>query len=737
MATTEDKKLKPFEDLGFEPEYDSGDERVGACVFCGKRRKFYLNVGTQKWSCKAGACAKTGNLTTFMEEWLKLYEEEDGGSWEGLAADRGLPVEELAEAGIVWDSSQERWAIPVRNVNGRICNLRFYRMPTAGQAKKSRLMGVAGLPVELYGIEQLADPQKRAWPVWLCEGEWDGMALRLMLKRAKKKGIVVAVPGAGTFKSEWAEALADRNITAGYDAGTEGVKGTARAFGMLKDRAKSFRYIAWPDAVADGFDVRDFYQEDGDLAGLESLVSEYEPEDEDLTGLPSASEIAATYPLLKDGGRPTFEETLKTYSRYLLMTPEMVDALKIVYAVVYSTQIGDSPLWIHIVSPSGSGKTALLLSCKQTSSCVTRSTVTLHSLCSGFVQAGGKDPSLIPHLIGRAFVLKDFTEILEMTPPEKKQIYSIFRGAHDGLVEKTFGNGVSRTYEGQFSMVSGVTPAVYRDANASVGERFLMFHMLKGGSAERGADIVRAAYRRTGKKTNMKQALETAAKAFLEYRLEEDDIPEVPEKYEDPIINLAQLTAMLRANVERDFTQERVLYRPQTELATRLVVQLKTLMICLGLLNSPPSIGEAEYRLTRQVALDTCIGWNLDALREAMKYEGLTLQEIAEGASIPRSTLRDRLEDLCMLGVLSKEKAHAGGVGAPPVRYHVSKLVRAFWGAADMNGAVPGKVLGGFRRRAKAAPGGVNGTAQTVKMGSKGPIRLVSPEILRRNSDGG
>jgi hypothetical protein len=415
------------------------------------------------------------------------------------------------------------------------------------------------------------------------------------------------------------------------------------------------------------------------------LLSDYEPDDSEEPGEAQAKKVIEDFPLLASGTRPTFESCLEVFREHLEMTRDAEDALRVIAAVIIAQQIDGDSLWVHICSPPGGTKTELLMACSEARSVVTRSTVTVHSLVSGFNLKGDRDPSLIPRLSGSTFILKDYTEILDMPAAIRHEIFAIFRGAYDKRVEKTFGNGVSRLYRDvSFNMLTGVTPAIFRESGASLGERFLIYHMNQG-VGEDWSEMVWSAFLAVGTESGFREELAATMKTFLEYRITPADVPKVTREQASRLVNLAQLVAMLRANVERDITRERLLYKPQHEVGTRLAKQLHKLVLALGMLNYPAEIGERELQIASRVALNSCMGWNLDALKALVSLEGRTVSEVAASSGIPSTTLRDRLEDLFMLGVLRKDTNKSGeGPGRGAARYYVTDIVKQFWEGAGI-----------------------------------------------------
>lgn len=671
-------KLKPFFDLGYDEERRTGSESIGTCIFCGKQ-KLYININTGQYSCKTGSCAVTGNIYTFMEHWHADRSEDIDhpdleGVWDELETDRGIPIQALKDAGIVWDYTSQRWALAIRNSKAAIVNIRFY-------AIGKKLMGVTGLDAAMFGLEELGNKSRKAEPVYVCEGEFDTIALRLILENAEEEGIVVGVPGANIFKPAWADALAGRNTILCYDNDSAGQSGMKRAWMRLKAIARGVQIVKWPDTLPEGWDLRDFYRHDGEFAALKDLLVEYETARDDTE---YTDEGLVEFPPLSEGKRPRFQKVLDIYKEYLRMSQDMQDGLRIIYAVIMSNQLPGDPLWMHLVGVPGAGKTELLMSCAEVGNTAMESSLTPKSLVSGFIMPGGKDPSLIPQLFGKTFILKDFTEILAMNKTNKDEIYAILRGAYDGRVEKPFGNGQKRHYEGYFTMLTGVTPKIYGETTTSLGERFLLFHMKHIPGAD-NSDVVMQAMDNSGGELALKGALNAAAKSFLEWGITEADLPQVSQDIKRRIANLAQLVAMLRATVEKEGQSDRIVYRAEYEVGTRLAKQLYKLIVSLGLLNYPAKVGEAEYQLVQRVAMDSCVGWNRDALIMLARANGKTAQEIADMAHVPLSTMRSHLENLTHLSVLHKEREkNPAGRGAPIVRYIMSDGVMRFWEGAGL-----------------------------------------------------
>lgn len=681
-------KLKLYVSLGFDyhESRTSEQEAHADCLFCGAKEKLYINYENGLWNCKAGACQLAGNSYSFMKLWYDMYHKEsrlkkNDSKWETLSKDRSLSPENLRQQDIVHDGIQ--WYIAVRNAKGSIVNLRRYQ-------KGKGLQGLPEVTASIFGAELLADSDHMSKPIYICEGEWDAIAMRIFLGRESSDGIAIGLPGAGIWRDAWSDQLIGRSVILCYDNDQAGAKGTKRLWQKLKDKVSNLVYLKWPSGLEEGFDVRDFITRGATWNEFTELIQMY-VSDEEQNDKNESMAVNSIVPRITDEAssrvRPTFDQVVEVFRSHLHMTVDMEMALKIIFATVLSQQIQGDPLWVHIVSPPGTAKTELLMPLTTSPSCYFSSTLTAHSLVSGFITPGGNDPSLLPKLNGKTFILKDFTEILNMPRVQKDEIYATLRGAYDGSVQKPYGNGLIRDYKVHFNMLSGVTHSVFAERSSSMGERFLIFHLVKGVGFHAG-DAIRAAIRNVGKESKVRSDLQEIVRDFVEVKITPEDVPNMPDNIMDRIVGLSSIVAMLRANVEKVYSgggQEKILYRPQHEMGTRLGKQLTKLIYGLSMVNNPPSLGEEEYKIVVRVALDTCVGFNLEAINLLVCEGGKSVEELCDKLELPMSTLRDQLDDMTMLGAIRREKLlNPHGRGAPRYIYHASETIDAYWKQAQL-----------------------------------------------------
>lgn len=685
MSSKTPDTARPFEHHGVDLRPIGGEQLQGECPFCGKRDHFHVHAKTGQYDCKV--CGASGNAITFLTRWAEVvHKGTTRDKFIELSKQRGIPTGILRDAGLGWDGS--RWLLPSRSEKGTVRDIRTYDGKT--------LACTAGCKSQIAGLDELAEnPEAR---VYLCEGEWDRLAMKWLLREAEvplEQAVAVSVPGATVFKDEWCEHFRDREVFALYDADSAGDRGQVKAREQLDGVAKSILFAWWPRSAPEGYDTRDFVRDRlGRTTGqkaLDELHSLMSPKTKQNVGDGSTK--------VKDphAGK-TPEENLPDAALKDIMdgfracgfefTHDLTVGLKIIMAVCLSSDVGGSPLWVHVVGPPSVGKTALLECLEDSRHCVFVSSLTPHVLVSGFNGNGSKDSSLIPKLKDKAFVAKDFTEILSMPKTDKDSIYSTLRGAYDGRVDKSYGNGVTRSYtDCRFSMVAGVTHAIHGHGMSSLGERFLKYRIEvpEGESRTRVEDRAFDEAIQGKKGDDARGKLKKLVAGYLKKRVDADHLRDkikVPTAAKERIKSLARIVARLRTQIERDFRGEEMQYRPQAEFSPRLIQQLRRLATMLAHVEGKTVVDDDVIRIVERVAFDTAYGFHLDVVEAIMKCGGAaTKKDVASVANLPASTAARRVDDLIILGVLEHSgKSTMGNAGGrPSTTYSVREEVALLW----------------------------------------------------------
>lgn len=328
MPTKSDhpEPLRPYLAHGVEVTEVVGEEARGTCPFCGREEKFYINARTGQYSCKTCPHGEgdvgRGNAYTFVR---RLHEESMAAMPPGLGEYKGIEAERRIEAAVLHEWGMCRsiingdWLLPAYNFKGEISNL--YRWTVVGNRRL--LLPTTTFSIQWFGW-QFWDPSKPN--VYIAEGPWDGMVLRLALSKFRLMGgklvgtvdpkqsllsqvNVLAVPGCEQFNDAWAAALQGKHVALLYDSDhptrhkrgdkagqlrlhrdgskmVAGYDGMKSATSLLLNYAATVLYLDWgPEgydiSLPDGYDLRDLFTGVTRRAGVRTPSSEDSEDYED------------------------------------------------------------------------------------------------------------------------------------------------------------------------------------------------------------------------------------------------------------------------------------------------------------------------------------------------------------------------------------------------------------------------------------------------------------------------
>lgn len=696
------KPLRPFAWHGVRFEVESGDNHLADCPFCGKRLSLSVNADSSQFACNSStkSCGKKGNAKTFLHElWATLADTTSDSRVAELAEDRGLPEAALRSMGVAWHSGKSWWCVPSFDAKGRVADLRVWKRKPG--SRKRQLLATSGVPggVVLWGADRLA-AAPRGSRVHVLEGEWDGGAVAWLVRVAGDDNeVAVAVPGARTLKQPWADAVLEvaSEVVVYGDADEDGEAMCEKWWNACRAKVP-VKFCVWPSSVPEKFDARDFVARHlaADrkpltiLRKLEKLTSDKHP------AMPfegqadaAAAETGERPSVRRRGGEPpSLARVYKVFNEWLEMTPDLTMALRASLAVHVSSEWTGSPVWMFLVGPPASGKSEILMSMSDAPCTFFQSSVTRESLVSGF--SAGKDPSIIPKMIGRCAVFKDWTEMLELHPIDQGKVYGLLRGYFDGRVDRSFGNDQKRNYKGTGTILAGTTSEIFRVEKAQVGERFLKFILPRPPRATR-EKIIEAAILNVTREHDKDSAIREVVSEFLDYQREPlkpgEALPPALRKW---IGAIADLAGMIRQSATwagpSGMRDRELIYRPEPEMPTRLSMQLGRLAIADLVLRGKRVADAETWRIVERVAFNTCHGFNLDIVEgmSALGGQNLKRDAICDATRMHMTTLERRLEALEALKLVSRKKDEARrfGPGVSGYRWTLSSQVRRLWAVA-------------------------------------------------------
>jgi hypothetical protein len=648
--------LDPFIYHGCDFTRVSDQESRCECPWCSHAsHKFYVNSSTGQFHCKN--CGQAGNTFTFLQKiWDDARSRTKEADFKELAALRGnLPWKTFEELGFALSRAGKfsRWLIPITNTRGHVVNLRTWNPLPRTDGKTHPIHGTTGLPSSLFNLQQL----KASDTIFICEGEWDTVAFEHLLRESGLPGSVIGVPGAEIFKDEWKNFFLGRTVVFLYDNDAAGTTGQERGAFILQGAASNVHCIHWTSSFPEKFDIRDFVISsviEGDLShedALDKIIAMCR----EFTF--SGSEVPTH---LVDSDLPTvksFKEVLKAFNTYYKMDEPMETGLALMFATVLSTQLPGDPIWLFIVGPPGSGKTLLLKAFEQSPVCVFRSKITAQQLVSGW--KAENDPSLLRRLPMKTLILKDWTEMMDMDRNSQDELYSLMRGAFDGTVDVSFGNGERRVFpDTHFSVLAGVTNAINGHSKASLGERFLKYQMVDTSLANYSQhDHIRSAIAGIEHEVEASNAVKRIVAGFSNQHLRLAQFPDVPKPLIEKFISLAMTVAALRTSVETNYRGDEVLYRPTSEVGTRLAKQFIKLARSLAVVYSKKTVDASIYKIIHRVALDTVWGWNRDIVAALYSSKSrMSCVQLAQAIRSNNTTISRRLQNLIVINIVSEQK---------------------------------------------------------------------------------
>ena len=645
------KKIKGFEQHGVIFSDTTATQGIGDCPFCGRVGKFFVNLELLLWDCKI--CLRNGNFSQFLTTKADSYRANfKGNPVRLLSRDRNLKPRTLKRWGLGWTG--EFYTIPIKgNRRSEITDLKRY---TIGEKSMSTSGGKLSLivPQEMRGSEI----------IWLCEGEWDGMALWEILELTSQDGEVWATPGASNLPKHCVEMFLDKDVIVVFDNDGPGQKGAVQISHKLEGIAKRIRFMHWPGGLPEGFDIRNLYI--GNELDAEASIKFLRKGISDRPMLADLAELKKSVET-KGGERNPAQiiphQTVRTgFKKWLSIANS--DCIDVMFGTIFANRLPGDPLWLLFVAPPGGMKTELLLSLSTARDVHTTTTLTPQSLISGSNMGEG-DPSLIPKLNQKVLIIKDLTTILETNSIQRDEIFGILRDAYDGKIEKSFGNGITRRYNSKFGLLAGVTPAIETigRANATLGERFLKYRIRAAKDADSGTAAIRQALQNIKHNDLMRRELTLLGQTVADRVVSEELYPSLDDTTTERIIRLAQWVALLRGVVDRERYTGRVNFKPMTEIGTRLAKQLCKLAYGISIFRGESIVSPQVYRIVVSVAQDTAPDRVEEIVRQMYLNEPdehKSTREISVLTRFPESTTRFLLQDMVLLKIVSKEKGKTG-----------------------------------------------------------------------------
>jgi uncharacterized membrane protein len=329
------------------------------------------------------------------------------------------------------------------------------------------------------------------------------------------------------------------------------------------------------------------------------------------------------------------------------------------------------------VGPPGCGKSEIVSAIRGAPHLWPLSSLTPQTLLSGFERKGkvASKPASMLLQIGPFGILsfKDLTTVLSMHHEARSQIVSQLREIADGRTEKSFGNGLRLEWEGKLGLVAGVTPVIDEQHAflAIMGERFVLYRMPEVSRPE----IARRSLTRRGREHELRERIIELVARFLAAHRNVGYL-ELPDRFTEPLITLADIVTRARSGVARDRQTRDILYLPEPEAPTRFAKQIAQLMAAAIRIGVPE---DEAWRLARKVGWDSVPAVRSAVIHLLARQAGASLKiaELEEKTGLPKTTINRVVEDLVVLGLAKRWKQ--GSSDNAPWLVAESRLAADYW----------------------------------------------------------
>lgn len=180
---------------------------------------------------------------------------------------RGLSRETIQAFKVGYESKSKRYTIPIRDEQGRVVNIRKYKLGSGDHQKvinHSVSKGDSyGSPPRLFPLAVLAD----ATNVLVVEGELDAL-----ISNQHGFSAVTGTGGAGKWRAEWGPLFDDKIVTIIYDNDKEGRIGAHKAKSSLVRHAKTVRVLEGIVTEERG-DISDYFLNGGTARALRKRIA--------------------------------------------------------------------------------------------------------------------------------------------------------------------------------------------------------------------------------------------------------------------------------------------------------------------------------------------------------------------------------------------------------------------------------------------------------------------------------
>lgn len=388
--------------------------------------------------------------------------------------------------------------------------------------------------------------------------------------------------------------------------------------------------------------------------------------------LPPAISVAAKYGMVHSKyDSPQEQADTKIYQfmqevEKYLFAPDLEAVVVLMGFYGAYKMVMKNPLWIQLSGGSSAGKTTIAFDWMLSDLYEDHwslSNLTPKTLISGYTKSANNKASLLNRIGSRGLLLfKDITNLLSQHEEVVKAVAGQFREIADGAVSNHYGTGQGVAWQGNVSILAGLTPEFERLWNLCQpgGERFVTLRYRS--ISDNDLEIARRAMRTAGsdlEDTAKKMAMQDRMRDLIEFTdLSVPDKPSDEELDEWGLPELATVIARLRS-IPTTEEGRGASYSLSTEVPGRISRQLMNCAMGLASIRRKEKVTVEEAKLVRRLGMDTIPiqkRWILDVFLKDLMVRGKAV--VIEGdlyqrtPFMKRDDFRVHLNDMRAVGVL-------------------------------------------------------------------------------------
>jgi len=385
----------------------------------------------------------------------------------------------------------------------------------------------------------------------------------------------------------------------------------------------------------------------------------------------------------------TLKQIKDYYKSVFLLRDENDTIIDVIMSVALNVHTDSDSIWVMILGAPSSGKTECAMILSEVDKCFVISTVTENTFLSGMRGIDGKEVSLLRQ-VGRKglFIAKDYTTILSMDHTKRDTIVAQFREIYDGHFVKRTGNGVGGEWKGKVNLIGCSTDAIFSadGEGAEMGRRALNYVLPEMDDKERKA-MMRMSNKNLTDIKQKREKLKEMVKEFMAELVESlprDEnglahLPAVEESLQESIMDLANFLTRARTATKRDF-QGKLIQVMWSESPTRANNQLQMLAQTFQWMNQGET-SDAQKKCVYKIALDSIPKLRRTTLNVLATYDLVTTKGFAQKLGYPSKTAREWLEDLNVLGIITRssgEAVHSPGADTWKIKDEYRNIVLTY-----------------------------------------------------------